>query len=71
MLRGKAIQSTANRATAPQSERGTGRREAGSRDSVTKPTRMRTKVTPLGPIDRSPSAMKRNEAPQMIPGSVR
>jgi hypothetical protein len=71
MLRGKAIQSTPRRATAPQSERGTGRREAGSRDSVIKPTRMRTKVTPLGPIDASPSAMKRNEAPQMIPGSVR
>ena len=29
---------------------------------------MRVKVTPLGPIASSPSAMNRNDAPQMSPG---
>ena len=45
-----------------------GRRALGTSPRVTKPTRMRAKVSPFGATERSPSAMKRNDAPQMRPG---
>jgi hypothetical protein len=38
---------------------------------VAQPMQMRTNVTPQGPIARKPSAMKRNEAPQIRPGMMR
>ena len=70
MLSGKAIQSTPTSAVPSQSSRLTGRREPGNSARVRNPTRMRVKVTPLGPIASSPSAMKRNDAPQMTPGTM-
>jgi hypothetical protein len=70
-LSGKASHSTPSNATPGQAERGIGRRAEGRNARVAKPTRIRTKVTPLGPIARSPSAMKRKEAPQITPGTTR
>lgn len=43
---------------------------AGKQASVAKPMQIRTKQTPFGPIAFKPSAMKRNEAPQMRPGRM-
>ena len=71
MLSGNAIQSTPTSAVPRQSSRRIARREPGNRARVRKPTRMRVKVTPLGPMASRPSAMKRNEAPQMAPGTMR
>jgi hypothetical protein len=70
MLSGNAIQSTPTSAMPGQSSRPTGRREPGNSASVRKPTRMRVNVTPFGPIASRPSAMKRNDAPQMTPGTM-
>src|SRR6476661_11032327 len=70
MLNGKAIQSTPTSAMPSQSSRLTGRREPRNTARVRKPTRMRVKVTPFGPITSRPSAMKRNDAPQMTPGTM-
>src|SRR5258707_8403790 len=70
MLRGNAIHSTPSRATAPQSDRVIGFRAAGIRASVPKPTTILTKVRPHGAIARRPSAMKRNDAPQTMPGAT-
>jgi hypothetical protein len=49
-------------------ERSIGLRAAGIKDSVAKPMTIREKVTPFGATDFKPSAMNRNEAPQMRPG---
>ena len=54
MLSGKASQSTASRATRPQSSRRIGRRAAGTKDRVRKPKAMRAKVTPAGERTSSP-----------------
>ena len=70
MLSGNAIQSTPTSAVPSQSSRRIARREPGNSARVRNPTRMRVKVTPLGPIASSPSAMKRNDAPQMTPGTI-
>ena len=68
MLRGKAIHNTPTQAMATRSCRRTGPRAAGKRDSVAKPIAMRRKVTPLGAMASSPSAMNRKDAPQIKPG---
>src|SRR3954454_9119843 len=68
MLRGNAIHNTPSSTVGQRSSLAIGRRDAGSTDRVRKPTAMRQKVTPLGPIASSPSAMNRNDAPQMTPG---
>ena len=70
MLSGKANQSRPSHATEPQSARATGFRAEGNRARVRKPIEMRTNAMPLGPMERSPSAMKRNDAPQMRPGMM-
>src|ERR1700722_9569240 len=70
MLSGKAIQRTPIAPMPIQSDRKTGLRDPGNKESVPKPIRMRRKVTALGPTTRMPSAMKRNEAPQTSPGST-
>lgn len=70
MLSGKAIHTTPRSAIAPQSRRLTERHDAGNSASVAKPIRIRTNVTPFGPIARDASAMKRNDAPQMTPGMI-
>ncbi len=71
MLSGKANQRIASSTIPRQAERSTRARAAGKSASAANPTRMRTKVTPFGPIARSPSAMNKNDAPQMIPGPAR
>ena len=71
MLSGNAIQRRPTQKMPGQSSRGTGRRAAGTKDRVAKPIRIRRKVMPFGGIAPSPSAMKRNEAPQMSPGAAR
>ena len=53
-----------------QADRGTGWRADGKHASVRNPTPMRVKVTPLGPTALSASAMKRNDAPQIVPGTA-
>ena len=70
MLSGNASHSTPSAAVAARSDRASGPRAAGISDSVRKPTRMRTNVTPFGPRASSPSAMNRNDAPQMTPGRI-
>jgi len=70
MLSGNAIQSTPTSAVPVQSERLIDRREPENSDRVRKPTRIRVKVTPFGPIASRPSAMKRKDAPQMVPGTM-
>ncbi len=70
MLKGKAIQSTPTSAVPGQSSRLTERRDPGNRARVRNPTRIRVKVTPLGPIASRPSAMNRNDAPQIVPGTM-
>ena len=71
MLKGNANQSKPNHATAPQSDRATGFLAEGNKASVANPMLIRTKVRPLGPIARKPSAIKRNDAPQISPGMMR
>jgi hypothetical protein len=51
-----------------QSARATGFLAAGNKARVRKLIVMRTNATPLGPMERNPSAMKRNHAPRMRPG---
>ena len=53
-----------------QARRSIGARAAGTNDSVANPTAIRTKVTPSGASASRPSAMNRNDAPQMRPGST-
>ena len=71
MLRGNANQSKPSHATDGRSARATGFLAEGNRASVANPMQIRTKETPLGPMERRPSAMKRKEAPQMRPGIMR
>jgi hypothetical protein len=71
ILSGNANQSSPSQATDPQSARATGFLADGNNASVRKPTAIRKNATPLGPIERNPSAMKRKEAPQMRPGRTR
>ena len=47
-----------------------GRRAAGMIESVRKPMNRRTNVTPRGAMASSPSAMNRNDAPQIAPGTT-
>ena len=68
MLRGKANHKTPARAMRGHADRSIGLRAAGNNARVAAPTKRRTKVMPLGPMAFNPSAMKRNDAPQMIPG---
>ena len=68
MLIGNANHSRPRAATRFQSLRTIGCRAPGTRLSVRKPMRMRMNVTPSGATAVSPSAMKRNEAPQITPG---
>src|SRR3954468_1748176 len=68
MLSGKANQRML-RATIPgHADLSMGLRAAGKNESVAKPIAMRMNETPFGAIARKPSAMKRNDAPQMMPG---
>jgi hypothetical protein len=71
MLSGNAIQRIPTSAVPSRSSRPIARRDPGKTARVRNPTRMRVKVTPFGPIASSPSAMNRNEAPQMAPGTMR
>ena len=69
MLSGNASHSTPRPAVFHRSAARIGRLAAGIVERVRKPIRMRRKVTPFGPTDSSPSAMNRNDAPQIQPGS--
>ena len=68
MLSGKANHNNPSHATEPQCARATGFLADGNNASVANPTQIRTNETPFGPMERSPSAMSRKEAPQMRPG---
>src|SRR4051812_6243748 len=70
ILSGDANQSRPSHATEAQSFFATGCRAEGNKASVPNPTQMRTNATPLGPIERRPSAMNKKEAPQMSPGTT-
>ena len=63
MLSGKASHNTPNPAMPVQSERMTGPLAAANRERVAKPTKILTNVTPLGPTERIPSAMNKNDPP--------
>jgi len=71
MLSGKANQRIPSHATECQSARAIGFLVEGNSASVANPMAIRTKTTPLGPIERKPSAIKRKDAPQIIPGVMR
>jgi hypothetical protein len=71
MHSGNAIQSTPSNAVPRQSAREIGPRAAGIIDRVMNPMAMRMKATPNAPTDSSPSAMKRNDVPQITPGPSR
>ena len=71
MLSGKAIHRRPTQAIGFHSLRGRARRASGTRARVTKPMRIRRKVIPFGGRAVRPSAMKRNDAPQMRPGAAR
>ena len=68
MLIGNANHSRPSAATRVQSLRTIGLRAPGTRLRVRNPIAMRMNVTPSGGTAVSPSAMKRNEAPQITPG---
>ena len=68
IVRGNANHSNPSQTTEPQSPRSTGFREEGNNASVANPTQIRMKQTPFGPSERSPSAMNRNDAPEIRPG---
>jgi hypothetical protein len=70
MLSGKASHSTPRAAIGQPSPGVTGRRAADTRDRQANPMAARTKVTPAGAITSRPSAMNRNDAPQMTPGTT-
>ncbi len=70
MLSGNANHSTPSAAVPAQSARATGRRADGNRDSVRNPIAMRVNVTPFGSTAARPSAMNRNDAPQITPGTT-
>src|SRR5712691_3343102 len=70
MLSGKASHTMPSAAAPERSDRRICRRAAGTSDSVRKPTAMRTNVTPFATAASSPSAMNRNDAPQLQPGRI-
>src|SRR5580704_8998930 len=70
MLSGNASQRTPSQAIPAQSDRTTDFRAAGNRERVAKPIRIRTNVTPFGPMARIPSAINRKDAPQINPGTI-
>ena len=70
MLIGRASQRSPSQAMPARSSFRTGRRAAGTNASATNPTAKRTKVTPSGGSASSPTAISRNEQPQMRPGSA-
>ena len=67
---GKASQMRLSAAIGQPSPGASGRRTPGTSESVRKPMSRRTKVTPSGAIASSPSAMNRNDAPQITPGTT-
>ena len=70
MLSGKASQITLRAAVGQPSPLASGCRAAGSTARVRNPMSRRMKVTPSGAIASRPSAMKRNDAPQIAPGTI-
>jgi hypothetical protein len=70
MLRGNASQRIPRSAVFKRSPRTIGRRADGTSDSVTNQTAIRTNVTPIGATACSPSAMNKNDAPQITPGTT-
>src|SRR4051812_40797077 len=68
MLSGNANQRMLSAKIPGQADRSMRFRAAGKKESVAKPMAMRMNETPFGPIARRPSAMKRNDAPQITPG---
>src|SRR5262245_15667281 len=70
MLSGTASHNTPSAAVFTRSSGRIGRRADGTNDSVAKPSAIRTTVSPMGATACSPSAMNRNEAPQMTPGTT-
>ena len=70
MVSGKASQMTLRAAIGQKSPGASGRRAAGTTESVRKPMTRRTNVTPSGAMASSPSAMNRNDAPQIAPGTT-
>ena len=69
-LSGKASQMMLSAAIGQTSPGASGRRAAGTIERVRKPMSRRTKVTPRGAMASSPSAMNRNDAPQIVPGTT-
>ncbi len=65
---GKPIHSVPTTTIPSHSLGGTDFHARGNSASVMKPITIRTNATPLGPMDRRPSAIKRKEAPQIRPG---
>ncbi len=70
MLSGKASQMMLSAAIGQKSPGASGRRAAGTAERVRKPMSSRAKVTPRGAMASSPSAMNRNDAPQIVPGTT-
>src|SRR5712692_11273363 len=70
MLSGKASHKTPSQAVPQRSDARIGRRAAGTSESVRNPIAMRVNVTPFGATASRPSAMNRNDAPQMQPGRI-
>src|SRR5438067_9543240 len=68
MLKGKANQRELSATIPGHAELSIDLRAAGKKESVRNPMTMRMNETPFGAVARNPSAMKRNDAPQMIPG---
>ena len=65
---GNANHTTAKTATLARSSRWIGAREPGKHDSTENPISMRVKVMPIGAAAFSPSAMNRNDDPQISAG---
>src|SRR3954463_3462511 len=68
MLSGNANQRTLSAMIPRHADLSMGFLAAGKKESVAKPIAMRMNETPFGAIARKPSAMKRKDAPQMMPG---
>ena len=70
IVSGKASQMRLSAAVGQPSPGASGRRAAGTTDRVRKPMNRRMNVTPSGAMASSPSAMNRNDAPQIAPGTT-
>jgi hypothetical protein len=70
MVRGMAIHTAARAMMRGQALRGMRVREAGTQARAAKPNAMRIGVIMIAGKDFSPSAMKKNDVPQMRPGVV-